>query len=198
MNDKWREDEDLDPETLELLRSLPRETQPTPELQERLVTQLRRDGVIGAAAGASGVDAAPPATSRPVAAGRNRRVWVRRLGQVAAALVIFTFGMGLGRATLDRQEDTALVAEPLGLAANIQGAGTAYVNALAALTEISGSLEPGEREQAREVAMAAFYSAAAELFRIAPDELMTAFAIASADRPSPGSPSEEPRPEGAS
>ena len=34
MNDEWRKDEDLDRRVEELLRSLPRDKQPTPELEE--------------------------------------------------------------------------------------------------------------------------------------------------------------------
>lgn len=177
MNDKWRSNEDPDAEVAELLDSLPRGKEPSPELEEELVARLRREGVIRDA-------------------DEQHRPWRRAIGLAAAALVIFAVGMAAGRATVSLNMGPDTSTERLGLAARIQGTGTEYVHALASLVEDSGSLEEQERRQAEEVAFTAFYAAASELLRIAPDELMTAFAIASFDPIEPSSLPQPQRPQG--
>ncbi len=72
------EDDELTPEEQAALRALPREADPPPALEERVVEALRARNLLAA----------------------RRSPWARRLLQAAAAVALFVAGLGAGRATV--------------------------------------------------------------------------------------------------
>jgi hypothetical protein len=106
---------------------------------------------------------------------------------VAACLALFTSGIFLGQTLGTRSTAQAFLAvreqDATQLAMTIQEAGSQYVSALAALSEIrtlGGDGAPGETgpvftaadlQQGKEVAMGALYGAAYELARMNPDDM---------------------------
>jgi hypothetical protein len=154
-------DQDLTFEERTALQELPRKRAPSRLLEERVVRALRDESLLGP----------------------TRALWRRprlslMVASVAASLVLFAGGIAVGhwmgtRSTAQaflavREQDAALTA------LRVQEAGTAYVEALAALGELAGglALEGNGREldQGVEAALVALYAAAFELARISPDD----------------------------
>ena len=172
------DENDLTPEEEMAFQGLPRELEPSRILEERVVKALREEGVLGAAR----VETGPPAT----AISHWLRPWMVAVS-VAASLVLFAsgviFGQRMGSMTTAeafiqvREQDAAQ------LALRIQEAGSAYVAALAALSELDPAGQGGEGagqaaslegvgvRQGREVALGALYGAANELARMSPDDV---------------------------
>jgi hypothetical protein len=174
------DENDLTPEEEMAFQGLPREAEPSRILEERVVKALREEGVLGVArAGSGSPQQANSALLRP---------WMVAV-YVAASLVLFAsgafFGQRMGSMTTAeafiqvREQDAAQ------LALRIQEAGSAYVAALAALSELGpglvgqGGAGPGQAaslqgvglRQGREVALGALYGATNELARMSPDDV---------------------------
>ncbi len=170
------DDHDLTPEEKMAFQRLPREAGPSRILEERVTKALREEGILGAG------KALDSGTGR---VGRLYRPWMA-VASMAASLVLFASGVVLGQwmgsesttqAFLQvREQDAAQ------LALSIQEAGSAYVSALAALSELRiaglgeegvgpGAFQAGiDLRQGREVALGALYGAANELARLSPDD----------------------------
>ncbi|UCC72604.1 MAG: hypothetical protein JSV86_19950 [Gemmatimonadota bacterium] len=140
----------------EAFDSLPRERMPSRILEERTVRALKKRGII---------------RSRPLLS-TARLPWLA--AGIAAALALFVSGLAVGQAMGVRQTADALAGiytRPTDLAAaRVQSTGSAHREALAALVTATGAAEPQEVQQAREVALAAFWAAANEIVRLAPDD----------------------------
>ncbi len=170
---------DLTPEEKMAFQRLPREAEASRMLEERIVKSLREEGVLGhgayresARGGGSG-------------GGRWYRPWMVA-ASVAASLVLFASGTVLGQWMGSQSTTQAFIQvreqDAAQLAFSIQEAGSAYVSALAALSElrVSGLGEEGAGagasqawvglQQGREVALGALYGAAYELARLNPDD----------------------------
>ena len=95
-------------------------------------------------------------------------------GATAASLILFGVGLALGQWMGSRSMTQAFLAvreqDAQQVALRIQEAGSAYVAALASLTDLRGADGPGEYTQGREAAMGALYGAAFELARLSPDD----------------------------
>jgi hypothetical protein len=133
--------------TLQRLASLPLEAEPARDLWPAVAARI-----------------APPA--RP-AARFPRRYWA----QAAAALLLFASGVAAGHSwgARAREAPRSLPAgDAFVAAAEVQRTGTEYVAALRSLAECTES--SGAREQGREAALSAFYGAANELVRLAPND----------------------------
>jgi hypothetical protein len=172
------DENDLTPEEEMAFQRLPRELEPSRILEERVVKALREEGVLRAAQ----VETGQPAT----ATSPWLRPWMVAVS-VAASLVLFAsgvfFGQRMGSMTTAeafiqvREQDAAQVA------LRIQEAGSAYVAALAALSEFEPAGQGGGRSeqaasmegvglrQGREVALGALYGAVNELARMSPDDV---------------------------
>jgi len=163
---------ELTPEEKMAFQRLPREAESSEILEERIVHSLRGEGLLRR----PGVDPAPHRWLRP---------WIIT-GSVAASLALFASGLVVGqwlgtRTTSEvflavREQDAAQVA------LQIQEAGSAYVTALAALSELRGggppALEGGDLvkqasdfRQGQEVALGALYGAVYELARLSPEDI---------------------------
>jgi hypothetical protein len=167
-----REDDRLTPEEKVAFQKLPRETEPSDLLEERVVRSLREGGFLARSG------------SRPEAKGFWLRPWLMA-GSIAASLALFVTGLVVGQWMGARNTTEAFLAvreqDASQLALRIQEAGSAYVAALAALGELKGSSMPGESEvradpgaagfeAGQEVAMGALFGAASELARMAPGD----------------------------
>jgi hypothetical protein len=164
-----RDENELTPEERMAFQRLPVEAEPSEILEERVVQTLREEGLL----------------TGPVMAPGSAR-WLRPsllAGALAASLALFCSGLVLGqwlgtRSTSEvflavREQDAAQVA------LRIQEAGSAYVTALAALSELQGRWtdEPedlvrqaSDFRQGQEVALGALYGAAYELARLTPED----------------------------
>jgi hypothetical protein len=146
----------LTPAEREAFDSLPSERMPSRILEERTVRALKKRGLI---------------RSRPILSGA-RLPWLA--AGIAAALALFVSGLAVGQAMGVRQTADALVGvytRPTDLAAaRVQSTGSAHRDALAALVTATGTAEPRDVQQAREVALASFWAAANEIVRLAPDD----------------------------
>jgi hypothetical protein len=169
---------ELTPEEQMAFQKLPREAQPSDLLEERIVRSLKEEGVLGR--GGVGVSLTSP---------ERRSIWFRpwmAAAAVAASLALFTSGIFLGQMLGTRTTAQVFLAvreqDATQLAMTIQEAGSQYVAALAALSElrVSGSSQDGEEggsvftaadlQQGKEVAFGALYGAAYELARMSPDD----------------------------
>lgn len=139
--------------------ALPRERDPGPALEERIVRALSKRGLL--------------------APGNGPR-WIRRpllaIG-VAASVAVFALGVAvgqwLGTRTVTESMDVAQERTAMQAAAAVQRAGSAYVTALAALTaftELGDSADASSLAQGREAALAALTAAVRELVVLAPDD----------------------------
>ena len=151
-------DEELTPQERAALESLPREREPDPALEDRVVRALRAEGLLRR-----------PAVIHftPVPRG-----WIA--AAAAASVVLFAGGFALGswlearhttRVVLDMHQRDAAQA-----AALVQRTGSAYVSALAALASYAERARPQEMAPAREAAVNAMHAAANQMVRLVPEE----------------------------
>jgi hypothetical protein len=169
----------LTPEETMAFQRLPREAEPSRILEERVVQALRSEGILGRAGSSGGRGAAGPV-------GNSRfRPWMAA-ASVAASVVLFASGVVMGQWMGSESTTQAFIQvreqDAAQLALRIQEAGSAYVSALAALSELGirpheadpadpdDSLAGGDLQQGWEVAFGALYGAANELARLSPDD----------------------------
>lgn len=189
------DEHELTPEEEMAFQKLPREAEPSRILEERVVKGLREEGILSPQE--SSQTAAPqpmPATKQTAATMQTAATkWtggIRWSGpwmaaaSIAASLVLFASGVVLGQWMGSQSTTQAFIQvreqDATQLALRIQEAGSAYVSALAALSELKGPGELGTEEgaslarvdlqQGREVALGALYGAANELARMSPDD----------------------------
>ncbi len=166
---------------------LPREAPASDLLEERIVRSLRSEGLLGGRRG--GEETGSSGTGGRAEASPPGGLWFRpwmAVAAVAASLALFTSGIFLGQWMGTRSTAQVLLAvreqDAAQLALTIQEAGSQYVSALAALSELRAAGSPAaggegaplftasDLRQGREVAMGALYGAAYELSRISPDD----------------------------
>jgi len=139
--------------------ALSRERDPGRMLEERTVKALRRERLIG----------------RPL-----RQRWYLRAPLVAAGLAasiaLFASGLAVGQWLGTRTVADSMAAANqqtvMQAAAAVQRAGSAYVMALAALTQMADTTESQAVAQGREAAVNSLYAAVRELVVLAPDDPM--------------------------
>jgi hypothetical protein len=133
---------------------LPREREPGRLLEERTIATLRMRGLL---------------RSRPRP--RFSPAWLA--GAVAASIALFATGVAFGQWLGTRNTTNAVLAlsqtDALLAAAQVQRAGTQYVNALQMLAHFADSTNTMPA-QGREVALSALYAAANEVVRFAPND----------------------------
>ena len=168
---------DLTPEEEMAFQHLPKEAEPSRILEERIVRSLREEGILGNG------EALLSATGAAVVGGSWYRPWMVA-ASIAASLVLFASGVGMGQWMGSQSTAQAFIQvreqDAAQLALRIQEAGSAYVSALAALSELRvpgpGGVGAGaaqariDLQQGREVALGALYGAANELARMSPDD----------------------------
>ena len=165
------DDTELTPEERELFAALPRERDPGRLLEERTVRALRERGLL----------VAPAATS----AARPRRVirfapaWLA--GAIAAGIALFVGGIATGQYLATRNVVAVVQQHDQQQAAQlVQQTGTAYVQALARLSQASNT--GTQRQQGSEVATSMLRAAADEVVRINPNDPVATGILAAFDR----------------
>ena len=168
--EEMSEEVELTPEEKMAFQRLPREARASDLLEERIVRSLRDEGILGR--------------------GGKRGLWLRpwmTAAAMAASLALFTSGIFMGQWMGTRSMAQAFLAvreqDAAQLAMTIQEAGSQYVSALAALSELRASAfgQGGEEggslfsaadlQQGREVAFGALFGAAYELARMSPEDM---------------------------
>ncbi len=133
---------------------LSRELEASRLLEERTISTLRARGLL-----------------RPARTFRLNRAWLT--GAIAASIALFATGVVVGQWLGSRSTANVMIAlsrtDPSRTAAQVQRAGTQYVNALQALGQLADSTN-GLPAQGREVALAALYAAANEVLSFAPND----------------------------
>ena len=152
--------DDLTPAEREEFEKLPMEKMPSRILEERTVRALKDRGLIRSA---------PAHVAR-------LRPWMGAAA-VAASVALFVSGMLVGQVMGTRQTvDTLAAIYPDATqraAAMVQATGSEHAAALERLVAAASS-DPEQREMAREVALSAFWAAAEEIVRLAPDDPLAA------------------------
>lgn len=153
--------EDLSPAERRAFEALPRDRQPSPELEERTVALLRRRGHL--------------ATPLSVSRGRWPATWMA--GAAAAAVALFASGVAVGQFVgarsaegLVRASSSASAAE---LASYVEDAGAVYVAALASLARLPDTTGVA-RDSVRRVALTVLGEAAEEMAHLVPDDPLAA------------------------
>lgn len=174
------EEIELTPEEKMAFQRLPKEAEPSDLLEERIVRSLKNEGLLGEGPGTQVQSSGP--------AGPTRGPWLKpwmAVAAVAASLALFSSGIVLGQWIGNRSTAQAFLAvreqDAAQLAMTIQEAGSQYVSALAALSELGvppdGDPSEGppfsiaDLEQGQEVALGALYGAVYELARMSPDDM---------------------------
>jgi hypothetical protein len=164
-----RDDEGLSAAERQAYEALPREAMPGRLLEDRVVTELRARGLLGA-----------------------RRIhhadrWhLRYAAAAAAAVALFASGLAVGQWIGVRHTADAMLAlqrqDAANTAAAVQRTGSAYLSALGALAQASASADPKEVARARETAQSVLHQAANEMVRLAPDDPVSAQILQGLDR----------------
>jgi len=169
-------DDELTPAERELFAALPRERDPGRLLEERTVRALRERGLVHAPA--------PPA----VAADARRRLrfpaaWVP--GAIAAGIALFLGGLATGQYLGENHTKEVLSEvrqrDAQTAALVVQQTGTAYVQALSRLSQVSDTTR-GANRQGREVAQQMLRQAADEVVRMNPNDPVASGILAAFDR----------------
>ncbi len=167
--------DELSPAEQQAFAALPRETEPTGELEERTVALLRAHGQLPIPIGAR-------RAQRPL--WMQRRLWIGT--GIAASLAMFASGMAVGQyaatrsmvtITQNTRDITAAQA-----ADHIQQAGRLYIQSLASLNQLPDSANPQARDHARQVALSMLGLAAEEVAHIAPNDPLAAAVLRGLDQ----------------
>jgi len=157
------------------LERLPRQAEPSRGFEARLVRALRARGLV-------------ESDAPRLLLGRG---WAPAL-RLAAALVIFAAGVGLGH-RLGRESGRAGDVASAGsgaeqLAALVQRTGSAHAAALGDLAASAASARPEEIALAREVAMSSLRATLWQMVLLDPDDPVPARMLSDLDRAAPGAP----------
>ncbi len=153
----------LSPAEQARLDELPRRRTPPADLEDRIVSDLKAQGLLEKSR-----------WTRPANA------WL--IAAAAAAVALFTGGMVVGQRVTVR-DTSAVLAAVMGpdarasRAARVQETGSAYVRAVAALSQSGGGTQSVDSD-GLEAATVALHAAALELARAAPDDATIALVLA--------------------
>jgi hypothetical protein len=164
-------DDELTPDERALFAALPRERDPGRLLEERTVRALRDRGLVQAA-------------GKPKRVIRFHPGWLT--GAVAAGLALFLGGLATGEYMATRNVGEVVAAvqahDQRQAAQLVQQTGSAYVQALAKLTQASNTTAGAQGQQGREVASAMLRAAADEVVRMNPNDPVATGILAAFDR----------------
>ncbi|HEV8123954.1 MAG TPA: hypothetical protein VGP80_06925 [Gemmatimonadales bacterium] len=148
-------EDELTPAERDALARMPRELEPPRMLEDRTIKALRGEAVL-------------------TPARWSRRAMPRLLVGAAAGLLLYLGGLATGQwlatrqtadALKDLQQNNAMQAATL-----VQRTGSAYAEAIAALSRIPASTDSQYVVQGREVALSALIAAANQIVKLNPDD----------------------------
>ena len=161
-------DDQLTPAEREAFAALPRERDPGRLLEERTVRALREAGLVR-----------PAAAPRRVV--RFHPGWMT--GAIAAGIALFLGGLATGQYMATRTVAAVVQQHDQRQAALlVQQTGTAYVQALATLSQASNTTAGVQGQQGREVAQSMLRAAADEVVRMSPNDPVATGILAAFDR----------------
>jgi hypothetical protein len=161
-------DDELTPEERERFAALPRERDPGRLLEERTVRALRDRGLVRPA-------------QAPRRAVRFHPGWLT--GAIAAGIALFLGGLTTGQYVATRSVVAVVQQHDQRQAAQlVQQTGSAYVQALAHLSQASNTTAGVQGRQGREVAQAMLRAAADEVVRMSPNDPVATGILAAFDR----------------
>ena len=153
-------DDELTPQERDALASLPKEKAPSALLEERVVGSLRQHGLLGSREGHRFI---------------RFTAW-RIAGAIAACAVLVLSSFALGFRAGSRPAHVSQTPAPgsngLHLALSVQQAGTDYILALDRLACCAVSTNSEEARQGREVALNTLYTAAGQMVKIVPRDVL--------------------------
>ena len=163
-------DDELTPQERAAFDALPREREPSRLLEERTVRALRERGLVHAStAGRRGL--------------RFPAAWIT--GAIAAGIALFLGGLATGQYVASRNKTQIVTAmqqrDAQQAALMVQQTGSAYVQALSRLSQVSDTTRAG-RQQGREVATSMLRAAADEVVRLNPNDPVASGILAAFDR----------------
>jgi hypothetical protein len=147
-------DDDLTPAERAEVTALSRERLPSPEVEERIVEQLRAHGVIRSVGVVT----------------RSSLRW--RVLAAAASIALFVAGFGAGRVSQSAGLSGFTPAGTSGHADQIQRAALDYVRAIAVLADTT--VPVAQNDDAREAIVTTLGAVANEVLRVAPDDPLAA------------------------
>jgi hypothetical protein len=160
-------EDELTPAERDALARMPREMEPPRMLEERMVKALRAEGAL-------------------TPARWSRWPMPRLFAAAAAGLLLYLGGLATGQwlaarqtadAIKDLRHDNALQAATL-----VQRTGSAYAEAIAALSRIPASADSQYVIQGREVALSALIAAANQIVKLNPDDRAAVQILQALDR----------------
>ena len=161
-------DDELTAEEQARFAALPRERDPGRLLEERTVRALRERGLVQPAA-------------RPRRVIRFHPGWMT--GAIAAGIALFLGGLTTGQYLGSRNVAAVVEQHDQRQAALlVQQTGTAYVQALAQLSQASNTTAGQQGRQGREVAQAMLRAAADEMVRMSPNDPVATGILVAFDR----------------
>lgn len=161
-------DDELTPDERAMLSALPRERDPGRLLEERTVRALRDRGLVHA----------PAAPRRAI---RFQAGWLT--GAAAAGIALFLGGLATGQHMATRSVVAEVRQHDQQQAAQlVQQTGSAYLQALARLSQASNTATGAQGEQGREVATSMLRAAADEVVRMNPNDPVATGILAAFDR----------------
>jgi hypothetical protein len=168
-------DDELTPDERARFAALPRERDPGRLLEERTVRALRERGVLHA-----------PGKPRRVIRFHPRFHPGWLTGAIAAGLALFLGGLTTGQDLATRNLGEVVTAvqqqDQKQAALLVQQTGSAYVQALAKLSQVSNTANGTQGQQGREVASSMLRAAADELVRMNPNDPVATGILAAFDR----------------
>jgi hypothetical protein len=163
-------DGELTPAERAMFDALSREREPSRLLEERTVRALRERGLLQA-----------PVPQRRAL--RFPAAWIS--GAMAAGIALFLGGLATGQYLSQRNTTQMVTAmqqrDAQQAALMVQQTGTAYVQALSRLSQVSDTTRAG-RQQGREVATSMLRAAADEVVRLNPNDPVASGILAAFDR----------------
>lgn len=162
-------DDELTAEERAMFAALPREADPGRLLEERTVRALRERGLLQAAA------------VKPRRVIRFHPGWMT--GAIAAGIALFLGGISTGQYMATRNVVATVQQHDQRQAALlVQQTGSAYVQALAKLSQASNTTAGQQGQQGREVAQSMLRAAADEVVRMSPNDPVATGILAAFDR----------------
>jgi hypothetical protein len=173
-------DDELTPEERAMFAALPREHEPGRLLEERTVRALRDRGLLQAPLAAPAQTVAAAEVKRRL---RFPAAWVS--GAMAAGIALFMGGLATGQ-YLGARHTTEVLSQvqqrdAQTAALMVQQTGTAYVQALSRLQQVSDTTR-GANRQGSEVAQQMLRQAANEVVRVNPNDPVASGILAVFDR----------------
>ena len=161
-------EDDLTPQERAMFAALPRERDPGRLLEERTVRALRERGLVQAA-------------EKPRRVIRFHAGWMT--GAIAAGIALFLGGLAPGQQLATRSMAAVVQQHDQRQAALlVQQTGSAYVQALAQLSQASNTTAGAPGQQGREVAQSMLRAASDEVERMSPNDAVATGILAAFDR----------------